>query len=193
RENLSKKTEIPIRPEDELSIALKWSRAEGAKGRLYMLVGNTIDVNIIDIGDYMDRLYVSEKILPLAASPPSWTTKVVPKQEEQGEQQQQQQKEEQQQEVDEIPISNDIVTEYVYRDLFLWSILTHRIEMAKLFLKYMRTRICASLIAARIIRKVSRLEYDQAIRSEYEDEAEYFESFAIECLKYCYAADKEYA
>ncbi|CAF4573728.1 unnamed protein product, partial [Didymodactylos carnosus] len=88
---------------------------------------------------------------------------------------------------------NDIKLEYVYRDLFLWSILTHRIEMAKLFLKYMRTRICASLIASKIIKTIAQREYDSSIRHEYEEEANYFELFAIECLTCCYNNDKEYA
>ncbi|CAF4634136.1 unnamed protein product [Didymodactylos carnosus] len=57
----------------------------------------------------------------------------------------------------------------------------------------MRTRICASLIASKIIKTIAQREYDSSIRHEYEEEANYFELFAIECLTCCYNNDKEYA
>ncbi|CAF1523557.1 unnamed protein product, partial [Didymodactylos carnosus] len=285
RDNLSKKTQIPIWIRDELKTAISWSRAEAAKERLYILVGDTIEIkerknllikalletqptfvdNFLRIGldlslilineetevsdqiqeniykwnvrselsvlkqyefDYLSKLYESDierksdrlccfhKIFPKKAREekdahvterkctplilnevladligdymePLYTSKTknylsssldacFRK-------------------IEKTRTHNDIKLEYVYRDLFLWSILTHRIEMAKLFLKHMRTRICASLIAAKIIKAIARREYDRAIRNEYEQEANYFVSFAIECLTCCYNNDKEYA
>ncbi|CAF0865587.1 unnamed protein product [Didymodactylos carnosus] len=285
RDNLSKKTQIPIWIRDELETAIRWSRAEAAKERLYILVNDTIEIkerkellikalletqptfvdNFLRIGldlslilineeteasddieqniykwdvrddlfvltqyefDYLGKLYENDierktdrlcsfhkmfretdseeidihekkrKCTPHILNEilanligdyikPFYTSKTknrlsstlfacFRK-------------------IEKTRTHNDIKLEYVYRDLFLWSILTHRIEMAKLFLKHMRTRICASLIASKIIRTIVQREYDQAIRHEYEQEANYFESFAIECLTCCYNNDKAYA
>ncbi|CAF0985545.1 unnamed protein product, partial [Didymodactylos carnosus] len=133
------------------------------------------------IGDYMVPLYTSETItLPvefLSIAPISSV-------------------QEHQQDCREEKASgnkNDVLLEYISRDLFLWSILTHRMDMAKLFLSNMKTRICAALVASKILRTICKKVYDNEARNKLELEAEDFETFAIECLKCCYDDDKEYA
>ncbi|CAF1216124.1 unnamed protein product, partial [Didymodactylos carnosus] len=72
---------------------------------------------------------------------------------------------------------SDLILEYIYRDLFLWSVITHRIELAKLCLANMKNRIF----------------YDQETKNNLTTEATEFEEFAIGCLKCCYNDDKTYA
>ena len=87
----------------------------------------------------------------------------------------------------------DLILEYLYRDLFLWSILTYRIELSKLFLSKIKTRICTALVGSKILRSLSVMVHEQETRMDLEEQASSFESIAIECLKCCYNEDKEYA
>ncbi|CAF1587531.1 unnamed protein product, partial [Didymodactylos carnosus] len=80
--------------------------------------------------------------------------------------------------------------EYVYRDLFLWALLTHRIEMAKLFLTNMKTRICAALIVSKILKTYQSYASDNDSKGILKTEADDFESYAIECVRCCYNYDK---
>lgn len=83
--------------------------------------------------------------------------------------------------------------EFVYRDLFLWAILTNRIEMSKVFLNQMRTRICACLIASKIFKSFLNYATDNESKDVLSSQADQFEEYAFECLKRCYNYDEEKA
>jgi hypothetical protein len=85
------------------------------------------------------------------------------------------------------------VQEFVYRDLFLWCILTNRIEMSKVILSHMETRICASLIATKIFKSYLHFASDNESKDVLHSQAEEFEEYANECLKCCYNFDEEKA
>ncbi|CAF0911252.1 unnamed protein product [Rotaria sp. Silwood1] len=85
------------------------------------------------------------------------------------------------------------VQELVYRDLFIWSILTNRIEMSKVILNYMETRICALLIASKIFKSYFNFAVDNESKDVLRSQADQFEEYANECLKCCYNYDEERA
>ncbi|CAF3473511.1 unnamed protein product [Rotaria socialis] len=85
------------------------------------------------------------------------------------------------------------VREYVYRDLFFWSILTNRIEMCKVIISHMQTRICAALIASKILKSFKEFATDNESKEVLHSQAEQFEQYAIESLKCCYNYDEEKA
>jgi hypothetical protein len=85
------------------------------------------------------------------------------------------------------------VRELVYRDLFLWSILTNRIEMSKVILSYMETRICAALIASKVFKSYLQFASDNESKDILNSQATQFEEYANECLKSCYNYDEEKA
>ena len=74
---------------------------------------------------------------------------------------------------------------YIMRDLFLWSILTNRVDMAKVFLFYMKYRICPALIAAKVLKQYHHRAAHGELRDGYEQSAKYFEQYAINCLDKC--------
>lgn len=83
--------------------------------------------------------------------------------------------------------------EYIMRDLFLWAILMNRIELAKVFLCFMKYRICPALIATKIFKSY----YEEAgyghLKDSYQNSAAYFEKYAINCLDYCDDEDADRA
>jgi hypothetical protein len=85
------------------------------------------------------------------------------------------------------------VRELVYRDLFLWAILTNRIEMSKVILSYMQTRICAALIATKVLKSYSKYAHDNESKETLQSQAEQFEEYANQCLKCCYNSDEDKA
>ncbi|CAF2128607.1 unnamed protein product [Rotaria magnacalcarata] len=85
------------------------------------------------------------------------------------------------------------VREYVYRDLFFWSILTNRIEMSKVIISHMQTRICAALIASKVLKSFKDFATDNESKEVLHSQAEQFEQYAIESLKCCYNYDEEKA
>jgi hypothetical protein len=78
--------------------------------------------------------------------------------------------------------------EYIYRDLFLWCVLTYRLDMAKIFLSQMKTRICSALIASKILKSLAAYAPDQAAKDTLQTKASDFENYAIEFVRcsYCY-------
>ena len=96
-------------------------------------------------------------------------------------------------EVPDPEIAEKEVRELVYRDLFLWSILTNRIEMSKVILSHMETRICAALIASKVLKSFSIFAYDNDSKDVLNSEAEKFEEYACQSLKCCYNFDEEKA
>lgn len=83
--------------------------------------------------------------------------------------------------------------EYIYRDIFLWCILTHRLEMAKIFLGQMKTRICSALIASKILKSLAEYALDHQSKEILKNEADEFERCAIECVRCAYVYDAEQA
>lgn len=72
--------------------------------------------------------------------------------------------------------------DYIMRDLFLWSILTNRVDMAKVFLSYMKYRICPALIATKIFKKYYQPAAYGKLKDSYNESAQYFEQYAVDCL-----------
>jgi hypothetical protein len=85
-------------------------------------------------------------------------------------------------------------TDQTFRDLFIWAILMNYIDMAKMLLAHINHRICAALIARKIL-KSFRDKYavysDKNI--EYKQSMSYFEDYAIECVTRCYKNDQDKA
>ena len=96
----------------------------------------------------------------------------------------------------EVPCPEDAqkeVRELLFRDLYLWAILTNRIEIAKILLSHMQTRVCAMLIASKIFRSYLRFATDNESKDVLACQAKQFEEYADECLKCCYNYDEEKA
>ena len=85
---------------------------------------------------------------------------------------------------------NSTDTEHIFRDLFLWCVLTYRLDMAEVFLSKMRTRICSALIASKILKSLADYAPDQAAKDALHSKADYFETHAIEFIRCAYVNDK---
>jgi len=83
--------------------------------------------------------------------------------------------------------------EYIYRDLFIWCVLTYRLDMAKIFLSKMKTRICSALIASKILKSLASYAPDQAAKDTLFAKANDFEIHAIEFVRCSYVYDKHQA
>ena len=81
----------------------------------------------------------------------------------------------------------------IMRDLFIWAILHNYIDMAKVFLAYMKYRICAALIATDILRKYHSEASHGELKNGYMQNAEYFEQYAIDCISQCERHDPNLA
>ncbi|CAF3523516.1 unnamed protein product [Rotaria socialis] len=80
--------------------------------------------------------------------------------------------------------------EHIYRDLFLWCILTYRLEMAKIFLSQMKTRICSALVASKILKSFVPYAPDKVLKEILFSKAADFEMYAIEFVRCSYFYDK---
>ncbi|CAF0987789.1 unnamed protein product [Adineta ricciae] len=82
--------------------------------------------------------------------------------------------------------SNEL-SNYAIRDLFIWSILMSKIDMAKMLLAHINHRICAALVARKILMtyRTRYVKYSDR-SSEYEAFMNYFEEYAIKCITQCY-------
>ncbi|CAF1030938.1 unnamed protein product [Adineta steineri] len=87
----------------------------------------------------------------------------------------------------------NIDAEHIYRDLFLWCILTYRLDMAKIFLSQLKTRICSALIASKILNSLAAYAPDQAAKDTLFAKANDFETHAIEFVRCAYFNDKHKA
>ncbi|CAF3741642.1 unnamed protein product [Adineta steineri] len=83
--------------------------------------------------------------------------------------------------------------EHIYRDLFLWCILTYRLDMAKIFLSQLKTRICSALIASKILKSLAAYAPDQVAKDTLFAKANDFETHAIEFVRCAYINDKHKA
>ncbi len=86
----------------------------------------------------------------------------------------------------------EMADDYIMRDLFLWAILMNYIDMAKVFLAFMKYRICPALIATKILKEYYRKAPYGEIKNGYMESAKDFEKYAIGCLDKCddYDADQ---
>lgn len=85
------------------------------------------------------------------------------------------------------------VQELVYRDLFFWSILTNRIEMSKVLMNHMQTRICAALIGSKVLKSYQKFANDNESKDILSSQADQFEEYANQSLKCCYNFHEETA
>ncbi|CAF3178228.1 unnamed protein product [Rotaria socialis] len=73
----------------------------------------------------------------------------------------------------------------ILRDLFLWAILMNRIDMAKVFLCFLKYRICPALIATKVLKQYDAKATYGAAQDEYKENIKYFEKYAMDCLDAC--------
>lgn len=83
--------------------------------------------------------------------------------------------------------------EVIYRDIFLWCVLTFRLPMAKVILGQMKTRICSALIASQLLKSFISYAPDHDSRDALSDEANLFETYAIEFVRCSYLYNKQNA
>jgi hypothetical protein len=84
-------------------------------------------------------------------------------------------------------------TQEMLRDLLYWSIFTDRIDMAKVLILHMRTRICAALSCVAILRnRASRVTINDK-RHLYKQYATDFEIYATDCINACYLRNERKA
>jgi len=81
--------------------------------------------------------------------------------------------------------------DYIMRDLFLWAVLMNRTDMAKVFLSYMKYRICASLIATKILKEYYNVAPHGELKDNYRKNANYFQDYAIACVGQCEKNDTD--
>ena len=73
----------------------------------------------------------------------------------------------------------------IMRDLFIWAILHNYIDMAKVFLAHIKYRICAALIATKILKQYHARASHGELKDGYMASAQYFEQYAIDCVNQC--------
>ena len=83
--------------------------------------------------------------------------------------------------------------EVIYRDIFLWCVLTFRLPMARVILGQMKTRICSALIASKILKTFISYAPDHDSRDALSNEADFFETYAIEFVRCSYLYNKQKA
>ncbi|CAF3948648.1 unnamed protein product, partial [Rotaria sp. Silwood2] len=81
--------------------------------------------------------------------------------------------------------NRQISQDYIMRDLFLWSILMNHIDMAKVLLCYVKYRICAALIATKILKEYYSIATHGELKDSYMKNANYFQQYAIDCITQC--------
>ncbi|CAF3973574.1 unnamed protein product, partial [Rotaria sordida] len=85
------------------------------------------------------------------------------------------------------------IQDYIMRDLFLWSILMNHIDMAKVLLSYVKYRICAALIATKILKEYYSKATHGELKDSYMKNANYFQQYAIDCITQCEKNDPDQA
>ncbi|UJR16633.1 hypothetical protein I4U23_003533 [Adineta vaga] len=91
---------------------------------------------------------------------------------------------------EELPAPKYSVRNYTFRDLFIWSLLMNYIDMAKMLLSHLNHRICAALIARKILMsyRSKYVKYSDK-HLEYQQLMDYFEEYAIQCITLCQKND----
>lgn len=85
------------------------------------------------------------------------------------------------------------LTQEMLRDLLYWSIFSNRIDMAKVFILHIRTRICAALSCTAILRRRATKALTNDQDHWYTQQADDFEIYAIDCINACYAKNERKA
>ncbi|CAF0876559.1 unnamed protein product [Didymodactylos carnosus] len=83
--------------------------------------------------------------------------------------------------------------QHMLRDLFLWSVLTNRTEMSKVFLLHIESRISAALVATAILKNLSHKTLKVDEKHEYKRQSIDFELYATKCIDECYKHSEEKA
>lgn len=89
-----------------------------------------------------------------------------------------------------------LAKDYILRDLFLWSIVMNYMDVAKVLLAHMKDRICATLIAMKILSYMRDNSADAVHGDKKTDLAywiNYFEQYAIDCIDLCFKSDQNIA
>ncbi|CAF1125625.1 unnamed protein product, partial [Didymodactylos carnosus] len=89
--------------------------------------------------------------------------------------------------------TEQLAIDTIYRDLFLWAILMKRIDMAKVSMAHMKNRICAALIATKILKYYLQIAPYNDIKDEYRNAVNYFEHCTTNCLELCHENDPKKA
>jgi hypothetical protein len=89
--------------------------------------------------------------------------------------------------------TKEAAQDYIMRDLFLWAILMNHIDLAKVFLAHMKYRICPALIATKILKRYLQKAIHEDLKVGYQDNANYFEQYAVDCLRECVAQNGDRA
>jgi hypothetical protein len=87
----------------------------------------------------------------------------------------------------------DELMQVMLRDLLYWCIFTNRIDMAKVLILHIRTRICAALSCAAVLRNHARKATTSDKRHLYGQQAEEFEIYATDCINACYSKSERRA
>ncbi len=85
------------------------------------------------------------------------------------------------------------LTQAMLRDLLYWSIFTDRMDMAKVLILHIRTRICAALSCAAILRNRARNVTTSYQSHRYKQQAMDFEIYATDCINACYSKSERKA
>lgn len=91
-----------------------------------------------------------------------------------------------------LPFTNTLNADENYtqqhklRDLFLWSVFMGNVELAKVLLMYLKSRICASLIASKIFTEYSKNTNIYQLKRKMKNIADEFELYAVQCIDTCY-------
>lgn len=95
---------------------------------------------------------------------------------------------------DEVPCgSYERARDYIMRDLFIWAVLMNHVDMAKVLLAHMNYRICAALIATKILKVYYKKAAYGELKTGFHTSAQYFEQYAISCLDKCDNYDRDRA
>ncbi|UJR22717.1 hypothetical protein I4U23_025751 [Adineta vaga] len=90
-------------------------------------------------------------------------------------------------------IDKSKIHDYIMRDLFIWAILMNRTDMAKVFLSHMKYRICAALIATKILKQYHSKAAHGELKEGYKASIDYFQTYAINCINQCEKNDADEA
>ena len=90
-------------------------------------------------------------------------------------------------------ILTEELVQTMLRDLLYWSLLTGRIDMAKVFLLHIKTRICAALTCVAILRSCATRSVTSDEAHFYEQQAEDFGKYATDCINACYSRSERKA
>jgi hypothetical protein len=85
------------------------------------------------------------------------------------------------------------LTQAMLRDLLYWCIFTDRMDMAKVLLLHIRTRICAALSCTAILRNRSVVATTSDKYHWYKQQAKNFEKYATDCIDICYSKNERKA